>query len=165
MALTKAKPRPMTSPEQLEADEQEHARDRKPERQEIARAAQADERHRDGGGEFDRGDRGERQPVDRQIEAHIHGGQNDAQQQDQAARRGRRFGEGPPGLRQTAKMSGGRGDPQPGDAQGRQLGEKQHGERGSEIVEDGADQEIDMRAEAGLVSVFMPRRMPRPGRF
>ena len=64
-------------------DQAKHADDRDGERDEVAPASQADERHADGGDEFDRRDQRDRQPVERQIERTVHHGQAGAEREQQ----------------------------------------------------------------------------------
>ena len=59
------------------------------------------------------------------------------------SRSARRTRHGPAPEREDER---GRGDPQPRDAEHVDAGEQQHGERGPEVVEDGADDEVGVRA-------------------
>ena len=110
----------------------------------VAQVPQPEKRHRDGGGEFDPATVASGKTGDRQIEADIHGRQNEAEQQDEATGSRRRFAERPQWAAPEGEQSGGGRDAEPGDALRRQLGEQQHGEGRPQIMEDRADQEIDM---------------------
>jgi hypothetical protein len=123
-----------------------HAADRK-ERRVVARAAQAIGGQGDDRQELDRRDRRQRQPVDRQVEAGDHRRQHLAPRQQQPAPIGVEPCEQAPWPPPRAKIAAEltiRSHVAP-SASTRQ---QQHGEGGSELLEDGAD-EVRVRRDPG----------------
>ena len=85
--------------------------------------------------ELDRRDRGQRQPVDRRVEAAVHDRQHEAPGDHVA------IAQQVPGPPPGGEDQRGRGDPQPRHPEHVDAREQQHGERRAEVVEDGADDE------------------------
>jgi hypothetical protein len=105
----------------------------------IAHAERGQGDHRQ---ELDRRDRAERQPVNREVEDRVHDAEHDSHRGDvqpRAACRGPSNSPRPPP--DGVNRCGGR-DAQPGNANGRNKREQEHRERGPEIVENGAADEI-----------------------
>ena len=129
---------------ELHVGEQVDARHRERQGGEVARRACAERRERDDRQELDRGDRAEREPVDRRVEADVHQRQDRAPGEQQPAPvailRGVRAPRPAP---QREDQRRGR-DPQPRHAEHVDAREEQHGERGAEVVEDRADEEVQM---------------------
>jgi Lrp/AsnC family leucine-responsive transcriptional regulator len=114
-------------------------------RHDVARRAGADGREDDRADELDRRNRGQRQPVDRDIEADVHQGEDGSQTNDQRPSARIEREKRPPRPPPEREDRGGGGDPEPGDAQHVDPREQQHGEGRPEIVEDGAPDEVGLR--------------------
>ena len=125
--------------EQVDAGDGEH------QREPVPRRPRPERRERDHRQELDRRDRAERQPVDREVEAGVHHGEHGAPR-DHGPPRGRRHARvRPPRPAPERETRRGRGDPQPGDAEDVHAREEQHGERGAEVVEHRAADEVGVR--------------------
>ena len=125
--------------------EQVDAGDGQEQREAVPRRPRSERRQRDHRQELDRRDRSERQPVDREVEAGVHHREHGAPG-DHGAPRGRRHARvRPPRPAPEREDRRGRGDPQPGDAEDVHPCEEQHGERGAEVVEHRAADEVGVR--------------------
>ena len=102
---------------------------------------------RDYGQEFDRRDRAERQPVDRQVEAHVHHRQDGAPGDKRPPASLVETGDEPPRSPPDREDGSRGGDPEPGDAEDVDPCEEQHRERRPEVVEDRAADEVGVRRE------------------
>ena len=111
--------------------------------------ASAQRRERDHGQELDRGDRAERQAVDGEVEAAVHERQHAAPGHEQPARLAVELRQHAPGPPPDGEDERGGGDAQPGHAEHVHPREQQHREGRAEVVEDGADDEVQVRRRPG----------------
>ena len=129
-------------PLELHVRQQVHAYGRCRDRGDVASRPRTDRREDDRADELDRGNRRQREPVDRDVEADVHRGEDGPQRNDQrpsAAIEREKRAPGPPPEGEDRR---GRGDPEPCDAEHVHPGEEQDREGGPEIVEDGAADEV-----------------------
>ena len=131
--------------DEADVGQQVHTARRRGDRGEVASHARAGRGQRDRPDELDRGDRRERQVVDRDVEAGVHDREDGAERDEQRAAPAVEGDERPPGPPPESEDDGRRGDPQPGDARADVLGEEQDGERGAEVVEERAPGEVRLR--------------------
>ena len=129
--------------EQVDAGDGHHEGD------EVARRPHPERRQHDHGQELDRGHGAQRQPVDRAVEHAVHHGQGRSPREQHAPAAHIQLAEGPPRPAPDGEDQGGRGDPQPGDAEHLDAREQEHGERGPQVVEDRADREEALRRRLG----------------
>ncbi len=115
--------------------EQVDAADRGGQREAVPPRPRPERRERDHRQELDRGDRAQREPVDREVEARVH------RREDQSHRDHGAVPEQPPRTPPDGEDDRGARDPEPRDTEWLDPGEEQDGERGPEVVEDGADDE------------------------
>jgi hypothetical protein len=130
---------------EMDAGEQPHAGRREGECRGVALRPRPEGGERDDGQELDRGHRAERQAVDRQVEAGVHRRQDGAPRQQQRAAFAIQLVEVAPRAPPRGEHDGRCRDAQPRDAQDVDAGEQQDGERGPEVVEDRADEEVGVR--------------------
>ena len=121
--------------------ERHDARDRQHEGQQVAPGPRAGRRQHHDAEELDGADGRQRQPVDREVEERVHGGQDGAEPEQQPAPGRRQPPDEAPGPPPDGQHDGGARDPQPRDAEHVNVCEEQHGERRPEVVEDRADDE------------------------
>ena len=121
--------------QQVDAGHGEH------ERRPVAPRPRAQGREDDHGQELDRGDRAQRQPVDREVEAAVHDREDRAQRDQQRVAQERP--RPPPGR----EHHGRRRDPQPARAQRPDAREEQDRERRAEVVEHRAAHEPGVRRQ------------------
>ena len=144
--------------EQVDADDGEHQRGG------VARRAGAEGGERDHRQELDRRDGAERQPVDGDVEAAVHDREDGAPLHEQDPRLPVELGPQAPGAAPEREDERGGGDPQPGDAEDVDADEQQDREGGAEVVEDRADDEVDVRRRAaGHVPTRCLGLTPRTG--
>jgi hypothetical protein len=124
-----------------------HAGDGESERHCVASRAHADRRQDDDGQKLDRGDRAERQPGDRLVEAAVHRREDRAPADQQPPSRAVQPAERAPRLAPQREHHRRRRDPQPCHAEHRHPREQQHGERRAEVVKDGARHEVQLRRD------------------
>ena len=111
------------------------------------------------GGEADRADEldgghgAQRQPVDRDVEARVHGGEHATPRDHHSAGRAREVAPRSARLAPRGEDQRCRRDSQPGDAQNIDLCEEQDRERRPELVKDGADDEVRVRRNRTGVEV------------
>ena len=128
----------------------------------VAPATDAKGREPDHGDELDCGDGAERQSVDRLVEADVHHGKHGAPGDQRPQPVAIDAGEQAPGTPPRREDQGGRRDPHPRDPEDVHAGEEQDGERRPQVMEDGADDEIEVwgrLAEPGAARGFHRLRM------
>jgi hypothetical protein len=108
--------------------------------------------------ELDRAHCRQRQPVDGEVEQHVHRGEDDAQAGEHQPLTGAGRGEDTPGPAPQGEHRRGRGDPQPGHARRRDMGEQQHGQGRAEVMEHRAGQEERCGRHPGDRTGDRPRR-------
>jgi hypothetical protein len=124
--------------------QQPHARHRQREGEPVAHRAGAERGQDDHGQELDGRHRAQRQAVDGQVEAAVHDRQHGPPAEQRAALPAPRRRERAPGTAPQREHRRGRHDAQEGDAEHLHAREQQHRERRSEVVEDGAHQEVQV---------------------
>jgi len=115
--------------------------DRQRQRQQVAAGPGASRGQDDGAEKLDRADRGQRQPVHRQVEQRVHRRQHDAEPEQHPPLGRAEPGDHPPRAPPHRKDHGRARDPQPGDPEHADVDEQQHRQRRAEIVKDRAHQE------------------------
>jgi hypothetical protein len=111
----------------------------------VARGSCAGGGQDHGAEELDRADRGQRQPVHREVERRVHHGQHRAQGEQRAAAAPAQRPDASPWPPPEREHRGRAGYPQPGHPEHVQPGEQQHRQRRAQVVEDGADAEVRLR--------------------
>ena len=122
-------------------DEQVDARRGGDQGEGVAGRARPGRCERDNRQELDRRHRGEREPVDRHVEARVHDGQHGTQGKQQAAAAAVERGEAAPRPAPERVDRRRARDAKPRRAQRLDAGEEEDGERRAEVVEDGAADE------------------------
>ncbi len=145
---------------QLDVGEHSGAGHGQDERGRVARPPSAKCGERDHRDELDRGDGPEREPVDRQVEAAIHRGEHAAPGEHEPPGLRSPRPDGPPGTPPSREHDRGRGDPQPGDPEDRDVREQQHGECRSKVVEHGADDKERVRRHGTSHAVMVADSAP-----
>src|SRR5205823_7913800 len=102
-------------------------------------------RQRYGPEELDGPDRRQGQAGNGLVEAGVHRGEDQPEADNPPSVVGREGNKITPGPTPQGKDRRGAGDPEPGGAEGRNLGKQQHGEGRAEIVEDRTDEEEEVR--------------------
>jgi hypothetical protein len=129
---------------QLDVGQEVDAGHREPERDAVAGAPRAERRERDDREELDRRHRAEWHAVDRRVEAAVHQRQHGTPAEQQAACLAAEPGPGAPRPAPQGEDHRRRGDPQPGHSEHVEPREQQYRERRAEVVEDGADDEVQL---------------------
>ena len=132
---------------ELHVRQQVDACGRRRDRGDVASRARADRGQQDRADELDRRNRRQREPVDRDVEADVHRGEDGAQRDDQRPPAAIEREERPPGPPPEGEDRGGGGDPEPRDAEHVHPGEQQDREGRPEVVEDGAADEVRLRRQ------------------
>jgi hypothetical protein len=127
---------------QSHGGEREDPADGQGEGQEVSPRPRSRRGQHDRAEELDSADRRQWQPVDGQVEQRIHGGQDDAKLNQDQALGNREGAQEPPGAAPEREDRGRGGDAQPGDAEHADVREQQYRERGTQVMEDGAGEEI-----------------------
>jgi hypothetical protein len=126
--------------------EQQDTGHRQGEGAQVAPAAHAVRRQGHHAEELDAGDRRQWRPVECEVERRVHRGEGEPEGDRRTPLGGRGPDEHVPRATPHGQDDRGRGEPQPGDAEGPDVDEQQDRERGTEVVEPGAE---DDRAERG----------------
>ena len=132
---------------QVDVGEHGDAADGERKRDQVARGAGAGRGEHDRAEELDRADRGERQPVDGQVEQRVHGGEHGAEREQHPPPVRRGVAKHPPRSAPEREHHGRGGDPQPGHAEHLDVREQQHRQRRAEVVEDRAGEEERARRQ------------------
>jgi hypothetical protein len=143
---------------ELDRGQDGHPADGQQQGEDVAAGPGADGGQDDRAQELDRAHRRQRQPVDGEVEQHVHRGKHGAQAGEHQPLTGAGRGEDAPGTAPQGEHHRGRGDPQPGHPGRRDMGEQQHGQGRAEVMEHRADHEERCGRHPG------DRARDRPGR-
>ena len=115
----------------------------------VAAAPGAPGREHQGAEELEGADGRQRQPVAGEVEQRVHRREHGAEADEHPPLRPRRGPPQPPRAAPESEHGRGGGDPQPRHAEDVDPGEQQDRQRRSEVVEDGAGEEVRGRWQAG----------------
>ena len=135
--------------DEVHARQQVDTRGSRGDRGEVAPDARADHREGNRPDELDRGDRCQRKAVDCDVEAGVHDCEDRAKGDDQRPAAAIECDKLAPRPSPDREDQSRRRDPQPGDAEHLDAGEQEHGERGAQVVEDGAADEVGVGRYGG----------------
>ena len=142
-ANANAKPESLTA--EVHVREQHDAGGGREHRAAVSRGARPRNGERDRPDELDRSDRGERQVVDRDVEAHVHRCEDGTERDEEPRTLAVEPRDHPPGATPEREHECGRGDAKPRDAEDVDPREEQDGEGRAEVVKDGACREVRLR--------------------
>ena len=131
---------------ELDVRQQIDADNRETERRGVPGRSGAERGQQDHGQELDRRDSPERQPVDGDVEAHVHHRKDRAEREHDVSSVAVEAREPSPRPSPEGEHHRRTCDPKPGDAERLDPSEEEHRERGPEIVEDRAPDEERLRA-------------------
>ncbi len=127
---------------ELDVGQEIHTGDGQPQGESVPNGSRPDRGKQDHGEELDGRDRAQRECVDGDVEARVHHGEDDAERDDEVLRRAVHPGERAPRPAPEREHRRSADDSKPGDAEGLHAREEEHRERRSEVVEDGAADEV-----------------------
>jgi hypothetical protein len=140
--------------------QQVDAANRQRQRERIPTRPGAERGQHDWPGKLDSADGAQREAGNRQVEARVHGGEDDAERHQRAELRRRQAAHQSPGSAPHRKDDRGARNAQPRNTQDVHLLEQENGEGRAEVVEHGAHQEVRVGRDGRPTLRCAPRCRP-----